>query len=154
VSACGRTGCARSAGIRFASRYGFRIDERTRAAIEASAPYLKRLSAERVKQEIEKTTEQVACPGAAFALWRDVGALAELVPALAGIGEVQLAALDALPQPRAAGNSPRRMLRLMALFSAAEPGTLHRRCANCASPTPTAAGSPTRWSAGTGWTGR
>jgi tRNA nucleotidyltransferase (CCA-adding enzyme) len=36
--------------IRFAARFGFAIDDATRRAIEASAPYLGRLSPERVKQ--------------------------------------------------------------------------------------------------------
>ena len=107
--------------IRFACRYGFRIDDATWQAIRSSAPHLGRLSAERVKQEIEKTMEQVPPPGAAFGLWRDSGALATLVPALTGIDTVDLAALDSLPLPRVAGQSRRRMLRLTALFAVAEP---------------------------------
>jgi tRNA nucleotidyltransferase (CCA-adding enzyme) len=110
--------------IRFAARYEFRIDPATWEAIVASAPYLRRLSAERVKQEIEKTMEQVRCPAVAFGMWRDAGALGELVPAIADITGVQLAALDELPAPHQAGQSRRRMLRLMALFAAAEPGAV------------------------------
>jgi tRNA nucleotidyltransferase (CCA-adding enzyme) len=110
--------------IRFAGRYGFRIDDGTWQAIRASAPHLGRLSAERVKQEIEKTMEQVPRPGAAFGLWRDSGALATLVPALAGVHDVDLAALDSLPLPHAAGQSRRRMVRLSALFAAAEPNAV------------------------------
>jgi len=45
--------------IRFAARFGFTIDPPTYAAIEASAPFLRRLSPERVKQELDKTLEQV-----------------------------------------------------------------------------------------------
>jgi tRNA nucleotidyltransferase (CCA-adding enzyme) len=41
--------------LRFAARFGFEIDPDTWSAITASAPFLGRLSAERVKQEIEKT---------------------------------------------------------------------------------------------------
>src|SRR5215510_5123946 len=44
-------------GIRFAARFGFAIDPATRRAIDASAPYLGRLSPERVKQELDKTFE-------------------------------------------------------------------------------------------------
>src|SRR5437868_6151756 len=54
--------------IRFASRFGFQIDRQTLDAIRESAPHLGRLSAERVKQEIEKTMDQVARPGESFAL--------------------------------------------------------------------------------------
>ena len=51
--------------IRFAGRLGFEIEPRTWAAIVESAPLLGRLSAERVKQEIEKTMDQVAAAAAA-----------------------------------------------------------------------------------------
>src|SRR5687767_11242852 len=42
-------------GIRFASRFDFEIDPPTLEAIRASAAHLTRLSAERVRQELEKT---------------------------------------------------------------------------------------------------
>ncbi|HEX6250785.1 MAG TPA: CCA tRNA nucleotidyltransferase [Gemmatimonadaceae bacterium] len=106
--------------IRFAARYDFSIEPRTWEAVAASAPYLERLSAERVKQEIEKTMEQVPCPGRAFAMWRESGALGELVPSLAHISATDLATLDAMVIPRQAGHSRRRMMRLIALFAAAD----------------------------------
>ncbi len=62
--------------IRFAARFDFDIDPETWQAIVESAPHLGRLSAERVKQELEKTMEQVERPGRALELWRDSGALA------------------------------------------------------------------------------
>ena len=68
--------------IRFAARFEFAIEPATRRAIEDSAPHLTRLSPERVKQELDKTMEQVARAGTALALWRDVGALRTLVPSL------------------------------------------------------------------------
>lgn len=107
--------------IRFAARYDFSIEPGTWEAVAASAPYLERLSAERVKQEIEKTMEQVACPGRAFAMWRESGALGELVPSLAHISATDLATLDAMAIPRESGHSRRRMMRLIALFAAADP---------------------------------
>ena len=112
--------------IRFAARFGFAIDPRTWDAIVESAPFLGRLSAERVKQEIEKTMEQVAKPAGAFALWRDAGAFATLVPALARVSDAELAALDCTPLPagRARG-ADRRLTRLALLFAplgAAEAG--------------------------------
>ena len=59
--------------IRFAARFSFDIERDTWDAIVESAPELSRLSAERVKQEIEKTMDQVRLPSKAFAMWRDTG---------------------------------------------------------------------------------
>ena len=102
--------------IRFASRFGFDIDPETLRAIADSAPHLGRLSPERVKQELEKTMEQVARPGAALVLWRATGALATLVPALATIDDIALATLDCLPAPGPERRPQRRATRLAALF--------------------------------------
>jgi tRNA nucleotidyltransferase (CCA-adding enzyme) len=103
--------------IRFASRFGFAIEPATRAAIEASAPYLTRLSAERVQQELVKTMEQVERPAAALRLWRDAGALAVLLPALRDVSELTLDTLDRLPRSGAGRHAPRRTSnRLAALF--------------------------------------
>ena len=84
--------------IRFASRYGFAIEPATLAAIRSSAPHLTRLSHERVQQELVKTMEQVRHPSHALRVWRDVGALGVLVPALAGLDDVALSTLDELPR--------------------------------------------------------
>lgn len=103
--------------IRFAARFDFAIDPATHAAIEHSAPFLTRLSAERVQQELVKTMEQVDRPGRALRLWRDVGALAALVPALATIDDRALSTLDALPRQRDARvHAQRTINRLSALF--------------------------------------
>ena len=107
--------------IRFAARFDFQIERETWEAIVASAPHLTRLSAERVKQEIEKTMEQVRFPSRAFRLWRDSGALAVLVPSLAQISDVHLAALDHLRIPGLPGRPQRKIARLTALFAAAPP---------------------------------
>jgi tRNA nucleotidyltransferase (CCA-adding enzyme) len=103
--------------IRFASRYDFAIEPATRTAIDASAPFLTRLSAERVQQELTKTMEQVARPGRALSLWRNTGALSALVPALGDIDDVALATLDELPRggPERLA-SQRTVNRLAALF--------------------------------------
>lgn len=110
--------------IRFASRFGFRMDPATWQAILVSAPHLGRLSPERVQQEITKTMSQVALPGVAFRMWRDSGALAELVPTLAGITDVELLALDHLRLPLLSRRPQRLQTRLAGLFSAARPGTV------------------------------
>ena len=104
--------------MRFAARYRFDIEARTLAALTNSAPFLTRLSAERVQQEIVKTLEQVDVPGVAFRQWRSTGALGVLVPSLAEIDDVALATLDFLPRDGAGGrNVPQRTVnRLAALF--------------------------------------
>ena len=83
-------------GIRFASRFGFHIEPDSWRAIKASAPHMGRLSAERVKQEIEKTMEQVAKPSIALEWWRESGALAALIPVLATAPAERFEALDFL----------------------------------------------------------
>lgn len=110
--------------IRFASRFGFTIEPRTWSAITESASHLTRLSAERVRQEIEKTMEQVRLPSQAFRLWRDAGAFAAVVPALAGMTDVELRALDHLRRPGLSGRPQRKLARLAGLFAAARPGTV------------------------------
>lgn len=103
--------------IRFASRFDFAIDAGTWRAIVESGPFLARLSPERVKQEIEKTMEQVRQPSAAFRRWRDAGAFDALIPALGDVSEPVLDAIDCLPVPESAARPQRRGLRIAALFS-------------------------------------
>lgn len=112
--------------IRFAARFGFEIDPKTWAAIVESAPYLSRLSAERVKQEIEKTMDQVKFPSQAFAKWRDSGAFATLIPSLSHVTNQQLRPLDHLRRPLLPGRPARRATRIAALFAAA-PGVTVRK---------------------------
>ncbi len=102
--------------LRFASRFDFTIEAATWKAICNSAPHLTRLSAERVKQEIEKTMEQVARPSAAFARWRDADALRVLVPPLHDAPAERFAALDYLPMPTGKRAAERKLLRLAMLF--------------------------------------
>jgi tRNA nucleotidyltransferase (CCA-adding enzyme) len=110
-------------GIRFASRFGFSIEPETWNAIVASAPFLSRLSAERVKQELDKTLEQALRPSEAFTLWQRAGAFESLVPVLATVAPAVLRAVDAVAAPRAGMTTARwhlrRQLRLATLFSAA-----------------------------------
>jgi tRNA nucleotidyltransferase (CCA-adding enzyme) len=114
--------------IRFAARYHFAIEPATLAAIRSSAPFLTRLSAERVQQEMVKTMEQVERPSVAFRLWRETGALPVLVPALAPIDDVALATLDHLPRASAGGRTlPQRTSnRLAALFLDVPPATVRQ----------------------------
>jgi tRNA nucleotidyltransferase (CCA-adding enzyme) len=115
--------------LRFAARFDFEIEAATWAAIVGSAPHLGHLSAERVKEELTKTMVQVARPSRALVLWRESGALAVLIPGLAGVDAVTVASIDCLAQPgRALGGETaaaarstarvdaRRLSRLAALF--------------------------------------
>lgn len=104
--------------LRFASRFGFTLEADTWKAIVGSAPFLGRLSPERVKQEIEKTVQQVARPSQAFRLWRDSGAFASLVPALATVADAVLDAVDEIPLPSGVDGRGREVLRLAVLCSA------------------------------------
>ena len=97
--------------IRFAARFDFDIDELTWQAIVDSAPMMSCLSAERVKQELEKTMEQVALPSRAITRWISSGALQELAPdiyeVLAGeSGADMIVAMDCVPMP--SGSHPVR----------------------------------------------
>lgn len=104
--------------IRFAARFDFAIDDDTWAAIVASAPHLTRLSPERVKQELDKTMEQVRAPSVALVRWRESGAFRSLVPSLADVPDPVLHAVDALPMPTLPSRPLRKLLRFAALFSA------------------------------------
>lgn len=102
--------------IRFAARFGFEIDTPTMQAIRASAPFLGRLSPERVKQELDKTLSQVRAPSAAFVLWQSTGAFATLVPALADAQPHDLRIADYLAMPTTARRPARRALRFAGLL--------------------------------------
>lgn len=108
--------------LRFAARFDFALDRATWRAIVESAPHLDRLSAERVKQEIEKTLQQVKKPSVAFRKWRESGAFATVLPILAGAQESRFAVTDALPMPGLRRHPARLVLRVASLFLG-EPAT-------------------------------
>jgi tRNA nucleotidyltransferase (CCA-adding enzyme) len=113
--------------IRFASRFGFTIEADTLEAIRSSAPFLGRLSPERVKQELDKTMEQVRCPSAAFFLWQSTGAFETLLPALHVASVTALSVPDYLAMPGPRTRPIRRTLRfagLLASLSSADAGRL------------------------------
>jgi tRNA nucleotidyltransferase (CCA-adding enzyme) len=103
--------------IRFAARLGFEIEPQTWDSIRDSARHLTRLSAERVKQELEKTMDQARTPSEALGRWKDSGALAALIPELADTSRETLAALDFAAQPGLARRPGRRLNRVAVLFS-------------------------------------
>ena len=102
--------------IRFAARFEFDIDPATLDAIARSAPHMGRLSAERVKQELEKTMEQVKRPSRAFALWKSSGVLRTVIPPLAEISARALEALDCVPLPTSEVKDYRLLIRAALLF--------------------------------------
>ncbi len=99
--------------IRFASRFEFEIVPETWRAIEASAPYLTRLSVERVLQEWTKTLEQVRCASVAFMKWRASGALAVLVPSLTTVPAEFFTAIDHVPLASRIARPERASLRAL-----------------------------------------
>jgi tRNA nucleotidyltransferase (CCA-adding enzyme) len=103
-------------GIRFASRFAFHIEPETWAAIRDSAPHMGRLSPERVKQELEKTMEQVERPSVALEWWREAGFLSVLIPAIAGAPAERFAALDYLPRGSGEAGKGATLSRLAMLF--------------------------------------
>lgn len=107
--------------IRFAARFGFALDPATRAAIERSAPFLGRLSPERVKQELDKTMEQVRCPSAALVMWHETGAFRSLIPQLDGVPRDALLVPDFLAQPGSPRRPARRVLRYAGLLASLTP---------------------------------
>jgi tRNA nucleotidyltransferase (CCA-adding enzyme) len=116
--------------IRFAARFGFEIEPSTWEAIVDSAPFLTRLSRERIKQELEKTMDQVQRPSIAIGLWRQSGALRTLIPELETQPSVTFAAADTVGVPeqtqRRSLASTRRINRLSTLFLGLEPNDVRR----------------------------
>jgi tRNA nucleotidyltransferase (CCA-adding enzyme) len=108
-------------GMRFAARFGFEIDAATWKAMSDSAPHLTRLSAERVRQELEKTMDQVSAPSKALALWLSSGAAKVLVPEIDAASEESRLATDCAARPGLPRRPGRRLTRLAILFSDVAP---------------------------------
>lgn len=68
--------------LRFAGRFGMRIDDATWSAARDAAPALVHLSAERVREELLKVLRQVNPPSVSLRLYAESGALAHLYPEL------------------------------------------------------------------------
>jgi tRNA nucleotidyltransferase/poly(A) polymerase len=127
--------------LRFAGRFGVRIETRTWKALRAAVPRLDVLSRERVREELLKILSGDPVPSRALELYRTSGALAQVAPELAAAVGVAapaavsgldawrlgLALADALP-------AHRPLLRLAALLqaaavAAADPREASRRAA-------------------------
>jgi putative nucleotidyltransferase with HDIG domain len=68
--------------LRFAGRFGLRIDPATWQAARDAAPELVHLSSERVREELLKVLRQVDPPSLSLRLYETCGALAHLYPEL------------------------------------------------------------------------
>lgn len=101
--------------LRFAARFGFRIDPPTWAAACAAASGLARLSAERVRDEWFKGLRTARSVPHLVELWQDVGAAAVWLP---GLGGTYSAA--------EADRAPRDPVLLTTLLVPDAPGALRR----------------------------
>lgn len=108
--------------VRFATRFGMRLDPATEAAIRRHAPDAAGLSGERVRDELLRVLRGVAPPSRAFLLMEQLGLLRVLYPELAvlrGVAQSKPLAGDALDHSlRAADALPARdpVLRLAGLL--------------------------------------
>ena len=111
-------------GMRFAARFGFEIEPATWKAMCDSTPHLTRLSAERVRQELEKTMDQVRAPSSALALWVSSGAARVLVPEIEAASVESRRATDCAAQPGLTRRPGRRLTRLAVVLSDLAPGAV------------------------------
>ncbi len=114
-------------GIRFASRFGFEIEEATWNAAVANAEGLEQLSAERVRNEWMRGLEGAQEAGRLVELWRDVGALERWLPEVGSgqwaVGSGHMRAVD--------GISPRDPVLITSYLSNDPAATLARiKCSN------------------------
>src|SRR5262249_28819789 len=73
------------------------------------------LSHERVKQELDKTMEQVRCPSGALETWQATGAFRSLIPALDTADASSFQIPNFLAMPGLAKRPPRRGIRFAGL---------------------------------------
>ena len=110
---------------RFAGRFGLSLDPATEAAIRELAPTVATVSAERVRDELQRILRDEV-PSRAIVLLERLGLLAILLPELAALRGVPqakrlpgdaldhtLAAVDAAPTPGDAGDASLRMAALL-----------------------------------------
>lgn len=89
--------------LRFAGRFGMRVEGETWTALEAAVPYLVQLSAERVREELAKVLGGPRGAAASLELYLESGALGVLIP--------ELEAVAALPVSEDGSGAWRRTLR-------------------------------------------
>jgi poly(A) polymerase len=85
--------------VRFAVRFGFRIEEETWAALLENARFTRKVSAERVRDEITAMLRGPR-PKEAVKMLRDLGVASLWIPEIAKVKPAVLDAVDADPAPR------------------------------------------------------
>ncbi len=115
-------------GLRFAGRLGLAIDPQTRSALERGVAGIETLSAERVREELEKVLLGPQ-PSASLRLYAELGVLPIWYPEMAGAPrdprwELNLAAVDAIGSSRMRLRLARWLLsgHLLDAQGAEEPG--------------------------------
>jgi tRNA nucleotidyltransferase (CCA-adding enzyme) len=103
-------------GLRFAARFGFEVEPGTWAAMQAAAPGLERISAERVRDEWFKGLTTAQEVSHLVRLWRESGAASVWLPALG----------DAAPSEPAVSRVPRDPILLTILLVADGAASLRR----------------------------
>lgn len=96
--------------IRFSARFGFTIEEKTRAAIKALAPLIAEVSIERVRDEIERMLTAASCKQAFLDL-DEMGLVETVMP------EIAVAKLD----QKKVSDQTARVLSQLATYSLEEP---------------------------------
>jgi tRNA nucleotidyltransferase/poly(A) polymerase len=81
--------------LRFAGHFSLRIEAETWRAVQAAAPRLASLSAERFREELAKVLVKTRRASATLELYRRSGALAVLIPELAALDGLQYGAPEA-----------------------------------------------------------
>ncbi len=76
--------------VRFAARFGFALEAETRAAMIAQAPQIRRVAAERVREELTRILTQGGAE-TGFAMLHDTGLLVQVLP--------EIAAMEGVEQP-------------------------------------------------------
>ncbi|MFW6219623.1 MAG: CCA tRNA nucleotidyltransferase [bacterium] len=77
-------------GVRFASRLGFKIDDKTMAAIKSHSPKIKDQAVERIMKEISKMAEQSGSKFAdAIVMLKDAGLLKYILPEVLKMDEFE-----------------------------------------------------------------
>ena len=105
-------------GVRFAARLGFAVEASTRTAMRAMAPMLKRVSPERVREELTRMLTEGAARRA-FEWMDETGMLAVVLP--------EIAAMRGVEQPaefHPEGDAWEHTLRLLAQLEPGESATL------------------------------
>ena len=111
--------------VRFAARFGFAIEPQTREGIVQWAASLQHISAERIREELERMLEHHS-RGAAVQMMADLGLLEHLWPDAAWPGPARTLAIETLRNLSADSNSVVAMAALLGGVSGKQVGPICR----------------------------